>query len=586
MTADVSIIDPGTLDTETCSIDWGDGTTNTLFVGTLRDCQAPHTYAAAGSYTVTVTVVDKDGGTGADSKTLVINGPPVVRVSDASGNEGSAIPLNASAADPENDPLQYSWTATPLSGVGPGATCTFSNPTAPSPSITCNDNGVWTITLTVSDNVNQPVSSSGTLTVQNVAPHAALTFSAGPHAVGSVVTANVAITDPGTIDTFGCTFEWGDGTPTTTVAATGSSCSAPHAYAAYGSYHVTVTVVDKDGGTGLDTQIVVVDGPPVLTVSNASGNEGSAIPLTATALDPEGDPLTYAWTATPGAGVDAGAACIFSNPALLAPTVKCTDDGTWTLTLVASDGINSAVTQTATLTVANVAPSVTITSPAAGSSSKSVSFSATVTDPGSNDVLSCSIDWGDGSAAQVVAVAGGVCATTHTYAASVSTATITVTASDDDGGTATAARALSFNRPPICSAVKATPDTLWPPDGDLRLVTLIGAYDPGRRTGDVHDHVGHPGRAARRPGRPRLLLVREVAQEAGSGRGRSCTGRTAAPRVPRSARRRTDVHDLVHRHRQPGSDVLRDDDGRGAARSRRITRRTGPSLQLVRLALN
>ena len=266
--------------------------------------------------------------------------------------------------------------------------------------ITCNDNGVWTITLTVGDGVNPPVSSSGTLTVQNVAPHAALTFSAGPHAVGSIVTANVAITDPGAIDTFGCTFEWGDGTPTTTVAATGSSCSAPHAYAAYGSYHVTVTVVDKDGGTGLDTQIVVVDGPPVVTVSDASGNEGSAIPLTATATDPEGDALTYAWTATPGAGVDAGATCMFSNPALLAPTVKCTDDGTWTLTLVASDGINPGVTETATLTVANVAPTVTITSPAAGTSSKSVSFSANVTDPGSNDVLSCSINWGDGTAAR------------------------------------------------------------------------------------------------------------------------------------------------------------------------------------------
>ena len=478
VTADATIVDPGTLDTETCSIDWGDGTTNTLFVGTLRECQAPHTYAAAGSYTVAVTVTDKDGGTGTDSKTIVVNAPPDVHVGDTGGNEGSAIPLTATATDPENDPLQYTWTATPLSGVAPGADCTISNPAALSPSITCNDNGVWTVTLTVSDGVNQPVSASGTLMVQNVAPHPTLTFSAGPHAVGSTVTANVSIADPGAIDTFGCTFEWGDGTPTTTVAATGSTCSAPHAYAAYGSYHVTVTVVDKDGGTGLDTQIVVIDGPPVVHVSDASGNEGSAIPLTATATDPEGDALTYAWTATPGAGVDAGATCTFSNPSVLAPTVTCTDDGSWTLTLVASDGINPGVTQTATLTVANVAPSVTITSPAAGSSSRSVSFSANVTDPGSNDVLSCSIDWGDGSAAQVVAVAAGVCATTHTYAASVTSATIAVTASDDDGGTATATRALSFNRPPICSAVKATPDTLWPPNGDMRLVTLIGAYDP------------------------------------------------------------------------------------------------------------
>jgi len=478
VTASVSIVDPGTLDTQGCSIDWGDGSPPTALAATGLSCSASHVYATAGSFTVTATVVDKDGGTGLDSKTVGVDGPPVVHVSDASGNEGSAIPLSATATDPENDPLAYAWTATPAGGVAAGATCTFSDSTALSPSITCNDNGTWTLTLTVSDGINPPVAANATLTVANVAPTPTLTLSAGPHAVGSTVTASVSIADPGAIDTFGCTFEWGDGTPTTTVAATGSTCSAPHAYAAYGSYHVTVTVVDKDGGTGLDTQIVVVDGPPAVTVSDASGNEGSAIPLTATATDPEGDPLTYAWTATPGAGVDAGAACTFANPASLSTTVTCTDDGTWTLTLVASDGINPGVTQTATLTVANVAPTVTITSPAAGSSLRTVSFTAAVTDPGSNDVLSCSIDWGDGSAATTAAVAGGACTATHAYASTVMSATITVTASDDDGGTATATRALSFNQPPICSAVKAIPDVLWPPNGELRLVTLVGASDP------------------------------------------------------------------------------------------------------------
>ncbi len=381
VTADVSILDPGTLDTETCSIDWGDGTTDTLSVGALRACTAPHVYATAGSFTVTVTVADKDGGTGSDSKTLVVNAPPDVHVGDTGGNEGSAIPLSATVTDPENDPLQYAWTATPLSGVAPGAECTISNPIALSPTITCNDNGVWTITLTVSDGVNQPVSASGTLTVQNVAPHATLTFSAGPHAVGSTVTANVAIADPGAIDTFGCTFEWGDGTPTTTVPATGSSCSAPHVYAAYGSYHVTVTVVDKDGGTGLDTQVVVVDGPPVVHVSDASGNEGSAIPLTATATDPEGDALTYAWTATPVA-VDPGASVHVLESGVVSSTrhvqrQRHVDDHA-----DRERRDQRARPATAMLTVANVAPTLTIVSPPPGASSRNVSFGGIVTDPG------------------------------------------------------------------------------------------------------------------------------------------------------------------------------------------------------------
>ena len=476
--ANVAILDPGVIDTETCSVDWGDGLSSVVPVGTLRACGASHTYAGPGTYTVTVTVTDKDGGTGSASQSLVVDAPPVVRVSDASGNEGAAIPLTATANDPEHDPLTYAWTAAPAGTVAPGAACTFSDASALAPSITCNDNGTWTVTLTVSDGINPPVSASSTLTVQNVAPTPALTFSAGPHPQGSTVTASVSIVDPGSIDTFQCTFEWADGTPTTTVPATGTACSAPHAYASYGTYTVAVTVVDKDGGSGTDSQNVVIDGPPTVSIANASGNEGSPIPLVATAVDPEGDALTYAWSATPGVGVDAGSACTFSSPTSLATTITCTDDGPWAVTLTASDGINLPVSASATLTVANVAPSVTITSPAAGSSSRSVSFAANVTDPGSNDVLSCSIDWGDGTAATTAPVVSGQCTATHTYAASVASATITVTASDDDGGTATATRSLSFNRPPICSAVKAIPEILWPPDGDLRLVTLVGAYDP------------------------------------------------------------------------------------------------------------
>jgi hypothetical protein len=58
--------DPGTLDTHTATLNWGDGTpadSYTFGAGATSDASATHTFAAAGVYTITYTVADDDGGT-------------------------------------------------------------------------------------------------------------------------------------------------------------------------------------------------------------------------------------------------------------------------------------------------------------------------------------------------------------------------------------------------------------------------------------------------------------------------------------------------------------------------------------------
>jgi hypothetical protein len=74
--------DQGTLDTHTVTINWGDGPSQPVSVITdsnnATDTESlgyfgpyGHTYAAAGTYTVTVSVTDNDGGVGTD--TFVVN---------------------------------------------------------------------------------------------------------------------------------------------------------------------------------------------------------------------------------------------------------------------------------------------------------------------------------------------------------------------------------------------------------------------------------------------------------------------------------------------------------------------------------
>lgn len=186
--------------------------------------------------------------------------------------------------------------------------------------------------------------------------------------------------------------------------------------------------------------------PPVVSAgADATGVEGSPVPLAGSATDT--DPLTTTWTATAGAGVDAGASCVFGNPAALSTTVTCNDDGVWTLTLTASDGVNPAASSSLTLTLTNAAPTVTITSPAnlaVVQSGATVSLRAVLADAGGNDTLGCTIDWGDGTV-DVGTVISRVCTGQHVYGP-VGPRTLVVQATDDDGDTGSAAVTLDVQR--------------------------------------------------------------------------------------------------------------------------------------------
>nr|WP_238419663.1 choice-of-anchor L domain-containing protein [Streptomyces taklimakanensis] len=164
-----------------------------------------------------------------------------------------------------------------------------------------------------------------------------------------------------------------------------------------------------------------------------SGAEGSAVALDATASDVNGDPLTHKWTYEPVSGVDTGAVCSFEDDSALETAITCTDDGEYRLTLTTDDGVNAPVSNTADLTVTNVAPAIgevsTPVDPVAVGTP--LSLEAGYTDPGANDTHTASIDWGDGSMSEPTAAAGQVDAS-HTYtAAGIYTICLTVT--DDDG---------------------------------------------------------------------------------------------------------------------------------------------------------
>ena len=179
---------------------------------------------------------------------------------------------------------------------------------------------------------------------------------------------------------------------------------------------------------------IIPDNLPPIADANGpySGNEGTPISLDGTASsDPEGNPLTYAWT------VDS-ALCSFDDPTSATPYLTCTDNGNFTVTLEVNDGLLSAST-TAAVTVYNVAPTVSIdsVSPTLVAVGTPVTANGSFTDPGTNDTHTAVWDWGDGTTS-TGSVSGLIIGPdSHAYtAAGIHTIQLAVT--DDDAGVGTA----------------------------------------------------------------------------------------------------------------------------------------------------
>jgi hypothetical protein len=194
---------------------------------------------------------------------------------------------------------------------------------------------------------------------------------------------------------------------------------------------------------------------PDVTVDPATGDEGSAIGLTGTVTDADGDFLLVSWSYAPLAGVDVGAACTFSDDSVLTPTITCSDDGTYTVTLTVTGDPAGTVTASDTLTVANVAPDVTATSADATiDEGESYTMTAGFTDPGWNDTYTGSIDWAFPDEvpeviAPVVTTPGppedqGTISGTRQYGDNGSF-TVVAQVTDDDGGSDSDSRTVTVN---------------------------------------------------------------------------------------------------------------------------------------------
>jgi PKD repeat protein len=167
--------------------------------------------------------------------------------------EGSAVSFNGSgSSDPDDAVLTYSWDFG--DGVCAGAPCTAMNP-----SHTYVDNGVYTVTLTVSDGFATD-NAVVTATITNANP----LVNAGTDVTltsSQVFNFSGTFSDAGVIDyPWSYTINWGFGSNTIgTTNNQSAAITASRQVCVPGTYNVVLSVTDKDGGAGSDALSLTVD---------------------------------------------------------------------------------------------------------------------------------------------------------------------------------------------------------------------------------------------------------------------------------------------------------------------------------------
>ena len=391
------------------SWNFGDGATATA--------QNPtHSYAAGGTYSVTLTVTDNSGATNTAARTVTVGGanqPPVA--SFTASCAGLACAFTSTSGDPDGSVVAWSW------DFGDGV-----KSTAPNPTHTYGSNGTRTVKLTVTDNRGATDAASLTVGVANQVPAAAFTRSCT--GLSCAFTSTSSDVD-GTIASWSWNF--GDG-------KTSTAQNPSHSYTANGTYTVGLTVTDNKGGKGSTSQSVTLGAttnPPPVASFTASCT-GLACAFTDASSDPDGSVLAWSWDFGDG-----------TKSTAQNPTHTYGSNGTRTVKLTVTDNAGATGAASLSVTVSNQAPTAAFTRSCTG-------LACTLTSTSSDadgTIASWSWNFGDGKTSTVQNPS-------HTYAAA-GTYTIALTVTDNKGGKGTASQAVTVsvltNQPPTAAFTRS-----------------------------------------------------------------------------------------------------------------------------------
>ncbi len=325
--------------------------------GTISNSAAATTTVNAlsqGIYKYQFTVTDNSGAIVRDTMIVTVNpAPNQLPFSNAGSDQIINLPTNTinligTGTDPDGTIVSYIWTK--ISGP---ATGTISNSAIATTTVNALSQGIYTYSLTVTDNGGAIARDTMIVTV-NPAPNQLPFANAGVDQtinlpLNSIILSGTGTDPDGTIVSYAWTKISG---PATVTISNSSSATTTVNALSQGIYKFQLTVTDNSGTIARDTIFVTVNpAPNQLPSANAGVDQTITLPtntinLIGTGTDPDGTIVSYAWTKISGPATGT-----ISNPSASNTNVNALTQGLYKYTLTVTDNNGAIARDTIHVTV-------------------------------------------------------------------------------------------------------------------------------------------------------------------------------------------------------------------------------------------
>jgi PKD repeat protein len=378
----------------------------------IADSVTTHNYTAYGSYNVTLTVTDSNSQTGSTWQLVTVRQYPVASFtfSPAPQIANLTVTFNASASYPRGGTIvSYYW------NFGDQNIANVTTPITYHAFKTAKQQ-TYNVTLTVLGSYGLTATTWHTVRIITYSV-ASFTYSPSYPIVNQIVSFNASASIPNGETMVSYAWKFGDG-------ATGSGKTVTHAYTAFGTYNVTLTVTNNESLSNTAWKLITTRNYPVasFTYSPSYPIVNQIVSFNASASTPDGGTMvSYAWKFGDGA-TGSGKTVTHAYTAF----------GTYTVTLnvTSSNGLSNVLSKLITILTFPVAAFTY--SPAEPIINQTVTFNASASYAYFGSIVSYAWKFGDGAtnttSSNIV---------THAYKAA-GTYNVTLTVTDNHGLTKTA----------------------------------------------------------------------------------------------------------------------------------------------------